>query len=65
MATSKPSAEQKRLAALCEQAISELRSEWRAAKTPGERDQLGTQIAVMREMLGWARAGSSGGRGSR
>ncbi len=59
MGSSKPSTEQKRLATLCEQAISELQSEWRAARSPGEKQRLSTQIAVMRDMLGWARGQTS------
>jgi len=63
MATSKPSTERKRLAALCEQAISELRSERRAARSPGEKKQLSAQIAAMRDMLGRAREPSGGKKG--
>jgi len=60
MGTSKPGTDPKRLAALCEQAIGELQSERRAARSPGEKKHLGTQIAAMRDMLGWARAQSGG-----
>lgn len=61
MGTSKPSPDPTRLAALCEQAISELQSERRAARNPAEKKQLSTQIAAMRDMLGWARAQAEGG----
>lgn len=56
MASSKPMTDAQRLAVLCEQAIGELQAERRAARTASEKKQLGTQIAVMRDMLGWAKA---------
>ena len=44
-----------RLAALCEGALSQLRTE-RAAAPAGERDLLDSQIETFRDMLHWARS---------